>query len=159
MLAKNLAQVYKKIMNSPERRITELKLDAAEAGARSISKQYGGQLSLMAGGIWFASGAFVTDCLLHISGKAEHMSTSHQALAIAGGGLAGAVAVLRRGYKSDGTNLAEVVQWRQERKKSIEFSRQADELASWVAGPEDLSPAGEHTVEQFRAELDTELGQ
>jgi len=146
-------------MSSPERRIIELKLDAAEAEAKSISKQYGGRLSLMAGSIWFASGAFVTDCLLHISGKAEHMSTSHQALAIAGGGLAGAVAVLRRGYKSGGTNLAEVVQWRQERQKAIELGRQADELTSWVSGPADLSLAGEHIVEQFRAQLDAELGE
>src|SRR5258708_2462187 len=126
-------------MSSPEDRLRSLELGSMEAEAKGESKMYGGRLSLMHTGINFASGSFVTKCLLEMSGTAEKVSPTEQYLLVAVGGLAATIAVLRTAHKNTGVNLAELVQWRKEKSKAQNLDAKYQELSSWMEGPNELS--------------------
>lgn len=143
--------------NSPEHYYMHLKTESALAEARAQSDHYGGWASLMAGGIWFASGGFVAKCLLEISGKAEHMSAKEQGLVIAAGGLAAALAVIRKGYKGTGIHPLQIVQSRQERQRGDRLNTAADYLRPWLDDSAALPAVDESVIEEFRQEMDREL--
>lgn len=145
-------------MSNPEDRLRDLELGSAEARSRAENQKYGGRTSLMAGGIWFASGAFVTKCLLEMSGKAEHMTDARQYTFIALGGIAAAAAVIRKGYRAQGIHPLELVSQRRNERKADRLKAEGDELSSWISGPRELSPTDEMVVAQFAKNLDQNLG-
>lgn len=155
MLAKIKNSEYKSHMSSPEEKLISLNHDMLEAEDRAASKKYGGRTSLMFVGVNSVSGAFVTECLLEMSGAAERMpATEHYGL-VAAGGLAATIAILRKAYKHNGINLAELVQWRGEKRKAQSLRAQYEELSSWMDGPGELTPSAEDEISRFKAELDT----
>lgn len=141
---------------NPEDRLRQLESLSSANRALSEYRRDGGLTSLMFMGFMFASGAFVTKCLLKISHKAEHMSDTKQYSIVALGGLIGAAAIARRAYRYNGMHPLELIGARRARRHSKRLEAQHAELSSWLTGPND-ERVDEAVVKDFRSQLD-ELG-